>query len=70
MPIAKERAQMPARTQRVVAPIRGQSRAIVTKVATTSSGTDWKISEKGEREIAGRVRLALARGKLGGQAGV
>jgi hypothetical protein len=42
---------MPARTQRAVAPIRGQSSATVTRVATTSSGADWKISEKGEREM-------------------
>jgi hypothetical protein len=34
-----------------VAPIRGQSSATVTKVATTSSGADWKMSEKGEREM-------------------
>ena len=52
IPIANARAQTPARTQRVVAPIRGQSRAIATKVATISSGADWKISEKGEREMA------------------
>ncbi len=40
IPTAKEMAQTPASTQRVVAPMRGHNSATVTRVARSRSGAD------------------------------